>query len=520
MARNTARVSFVFYLSLLSIIAGFVLTYLKQEPLFLYIMYALASFLMLPYVILKAFQKKELKSKNSSNTGNNSLVQKRMNIIYDDQQVELLDVNKHFINIMAESFNNPQGLTPLLDNYGKKILELTHADGVLVVVLDDFEDVLSVKSLIGSFIPPYELPENVPHKQQRVEMSMRYMTFSLKGNIFGEVLNEKKPVMVNDSSKDERIVQNGDEDFLKCGAYIFVPLFVNDKPIGVLALSKNSENGGFTEAEFDCAKRLGEFVASAILSTSIHNEIVERFTLAKEGEIANNIQKSLILTKLPIIPKLSLGTLFNPVENVCGDYYDIMVSRKDRISFVMADVAGKSLNAMSVMLELRAMLRLIINTTQTAGTILTWANRGIASENSTLDHFASVALLIYDSINNKIQYASGGTNPIFFYSADTDSIKEISGKQEPIGVEKNTEYVDNELPVKSGDIIITCTDGLIEALNSDGHQYTKANLAKVIKANHAAEGKEIANKIKNDVKKFCGSATQHDDQSLLVIKIK
>ena len=520
MARKTANVSFVFFLALVAVITGLVFAYIRKDPLFLYLMLLLASILMLPYAILRACMKKDEKGKKTSSKLKDTITQKRLNIVYDDQDVSLLDVNKGFINTMAESFNNPQGLTPLLDSYGKKILELTHADGAISLVLDDFEDILNVKSVSGSFIPPYEIPENVPHKPQRVDMNMRYMQFPLKGNIFGAVLTDKVPVMINEPAKDSRIFQNKDEDFLKCGAYIFIPLFVNDRAVGVLGLSKKPENGDFTEAEFDCAKRLGEFEASAIMSTSIHNEIVERFTLAKEGEIACNIQKSIVPAKLPAIPGLSLGTIFNPAENICGDYYDVLVSRKDRISFVMADVTGKSLNSMNVMLQLRAMLRLIINTTQTAGTILSWANRGIASENNTIDHFASVALMIYDSINNKVQYASGGTTPIFLYTKESDVVKEISKIQEPVGVEKTTEYADNEISVNSGDIIITCTDGLIEALNGDGHQYGKTNLEKVVKAYHSLDGKEIANKIKTDVKKFCGSAAQHDDQSLLVIKIK
>lgn len=520
MARKTANVSFVFFLALVAVITGLVFAYIRKDPLFLYLMLLLASILMLPYAILRACMKKDEKGKKTSSKLKDTITQKRLNIVYDDQDVSLLDVNKGFINTMAESFNNPQGLTPLLDSYGKKILELTHADGAISLVLDDFEDILNVKSVSGSFIPPYEIPENVPHKPQRVDMNMRYMQFPLEGNIFGAVLTDKVPVMINEPAKDSRIFQNKDEDFLKCGAYIFIPLFVNDRAVGVLGLSKKPENGDFTEAEFDCAKRLGEFEASAIMSTSIHNEIVERFTLAKEGEIACNIQKSIVPAKLPAIPGLSLGTIFNPAENICGDYYDVLVSRKDRISFVMADVTGKSLNSMNVMLQLRAMLRLIINTTQTAGTILSWANRGIASENNTIDHFASVALMIYDSVNNKVQYASGGTNPIFLYTKESDVVKEISKIQEPVGVEKTTEYADNEISVNSGDIIITCTDGLIEALNGDGHQYGKTNLEKVVKAYHSLDGKEIANKIKTDVKKFCGSAAQHDDQSLLVIKIK
>lgn len=520
MARKTAKVSFVFFLALAAIISGMVFTYLKEDASFLYLMLLLAALLMTPYAVLKAVQKPEERNKKGSQNGLSTITQKRMNVVYQDEDISLLDVNRQFIFITAESFNNPQGLPPLLDNFAKKIVELTHADGVLSVVLDDFEDILNVKNLYGTFIPPYKLPDNIPHKQQRVEMNMRYMQFPLTDNIFGEVLTSNMPVMINEPSKDSRIVQNGDEDFLKCGAYIFVPMYVNDSPVGVLSLGKLPENGPFTEAEFDTAKRLGEFVSASIKATSIHNEIVERFSLAKEGEIATKIQKSLIPAKLPAIPGISIGTVFNPAENICGDYYDVMVSRKDRISFVMSDVTGKSLNSMNVMLQLRAMLRLIINTTQSAGTILTWANRGIASENNTADHFASVALLIYDSVNNKVQYASGGTNPIFLYKKAENSLEEISGKQEPVGVEKNTEYTDNEVSVSSGDIIVTCTDGVLEALNGDGTQYSKTNLERLIKESHSLDGKAIANKIKDDVKKFCGSAAQHDDQSLLVIKIK
>lgn len=519
MVRKTAKVSFVFFLALLSIVAGIALSLLLNKSTYLYILLAVAAILLTLYTILKAFAKVDDKSEKKKKNDLNTVTQKRLNIIYNDEDISLLDVNKQFIFNTADSFKDPEGLSVLLESFGKTILDLTHADGCLTLVLDDFEDILTVKNLTGTFIPCYKLPENIPHKQQRVEMNMRYAQFNLKDNIFGNVLSTADSLMVNEPAKQSLIVQNGDEDFLKCGAYIFVPLTVNAKPVGVLALSKSPLSGPFTDKEYDTALRLGDFVGSAIKSVSTHNAIVESSTIAKEGLLATETQRSLVPSKLPAIPGLSLGTIFTPAENICGDYFDVMVSRKDRISFVMADIAGKSMNSLIVMIMLRAMLKLIVNTTQTAGTILSWANRGIASED-TVDHFASVALLIYDSVNNTIQYASGGTTPIFLYSAENDTVTEISGKQEPIGVEKSTEYSDNNISVKSGDIVITCTDGLVEALNTEGVQYSRKRLEKVIKENHSLQGKDIANKVKNDVKIFCGNAVQHDDQSLMVIKIK
>jgi sigma-B regulation protein RsbU (phosphoserine phosphatase) len=220
---------------------------------------------------------------------------------------------------------------------------------------------------------------------------------------------------------------------------------------------------------------------------------------------------------LPAIPGLSLGHYYN-TAGVCGDFFDVVPSRKDRISFVLADVAGKGMNSLLIMTMLRSILRLVLNTTHTASTILSWANRGISTE-KTIDHFASIALVLYNSIDNTIQYANAGTSPIYLLRNQTGEFECLSKNSEPIGVEKTSVYSDNSTKVEKNDIIITFTDGLIEALDSSGNQYTTSRLTRLVKRNKDLTGKEIANKIKEDIKRFSGDTKQHDDQTLLVIKI-
>jgi sigma-B regulation protein RsbU (phosphoserine phosphatase) len=106
------------------------------------------------------------------------------------------------------------------------------------------------------------------------------------------------------------------------------------------------------------------------------------------------------------------------------------------------------------------------------------------------------------------------------YSAKDNTVKCISVESEPIGVDKATQYKDINLNLETGDIIITCTDGLLECLNESGVQYSIDNLSKVIKENCKLSGKDIANKVKDNIKNFCGSTQQYDDQSLLVVKIQ
>ena len=245
----------------------------------------------------------------------------------------------------------------------------------------------------------------------------------------------------------------------------------------------------------------------------------ESSELNKGGDIATSYQKQLLPQKLPIIPGTSIGCFSVQTENVCGDYYDVLPSRVDRISFILADVAGKGMTSLIIMVMIRAILRLVVNTTQSASTILSWVNRGIALE-SNIDHFASLALINYDSTTKKIQFATAGSTPILHYNSKTNEITQISKVTEPIGVEKNTVYADNELELNTGDIIIMYSDGVAESVNIAGKQYSKNRLIQIVTENKHLSGKEIASLVKTDIKQFCGSVRQHDDQTVLIFKIQ
>ena len=112
-----------------------------------------------------------------------------------------------------------------------------------------------------------------------------------------------------------------------------------------------------------------------------------------------------------------------------------------------------------------------------------------------------------------------------YYSGKTSASEhivftQVSSPSEPMGVTKDTVFSNFALKLNSGDILVTCTDGLLESLNENGVQYSIENLKKVIVKNSGAAAKDISNRVKDDLKKYCGAAQQYDDQSLLVVKIQ
>mgnify|MGYP003326473503 CR=1 FL=1 len=282
----------------------------------------------------------------------------------------------------------------------------------------------------------------------------------------------------------------------------------------------NPDNEKFTKKDFDEAVILADAVSTTMKPLYSFLDYAEHTELNKGGSIASKYQKDLLPPKLPVLSGLSIGCYSNPVESVCGDFYDIIVSRRDKVSFVMADVAGKGMNSLIVMIMIRAILRLAVNTAQSASTIMSWANRGLCSDSSKIDRFASVALINYNSTTKEAEIATCGNNPVYLYSASNKQLSQISVPTEPMGVEKDTVYSDINIALNEGDIIVTCTDGLLESLNENGVQYSTESLKKVIIKNCNASAKDITNRVKEDLKKYSDSTQQYDDQSLLVIKIQ
>jgi len=437
----------------------------------------------------------------------------------EKQDDPLIAVGQLFLSHVAETLTGELNIVRLLDYINETMISHTGADGGVVFLADDFEDIISAKSFSGKFPPPYKLPADLPHKPVRVETNFRYVQFNLGETIFGEVASSGKAQLIVDGSTDNRIHANGPEDFLRPGSYIFVPLMVKDRVVGVSGMARLPENRPFTEEDFRVAKVLAGYSGSAVNNVYSVQEILEHADLEREASIASKIQKTLHPKRLPDLPEVGFGSIFNATKGVCGDYFDIILARRDRIALVVADVAGKGIQSSMVMIMLRSILHLVTNTTKTGSTILDWVNKGITGK-IDLDHYATLAFVLYNPAKKTVEYATAGHQSMLIWRESSGKIEQVSQKTDPIGVERNSQYADIKLTVSKGDIIILYTDGLIEALNREGRQYGIKTLSSVIAEHHTASAKEIANEVKHNIQTFLGSASLHDDQTLVLMKIK
>ena len=88
----------------------------------------------------------------------------------------------------------------------------------------------------------------------------------------------------------------------------------------------------------------------------------------------------------------------------------------------------------------------------------------------------------------------------------------------PLGIQENIAYKSGTVALQSGDWLVIFTDGVIEAENDRTEEYGEVRLLTVLNANLALTPTMLLNTIMLDLDRFVGSAPQHDDVTLMLLR--
>jgi sigma-B regulation protein RsbU (phosphoserine phosphatase) len=137
-----------------------------------------------------------------------------------------------------------------------------------------------------------------------------------------------------------------------------------------------------------------------------------------------------------------------------------------------------------------------------------------------MDHFATLGFFIYDTATRTVCYTNAAHHPLLVIRGSEKKVYKIDTDGLPLGIEKNSQYGQKQFKIKTGDMLMLYTDGIIEAMNGKGEQYSYETLERIILDNYALTPDEISEKIVSDIKVFVGNAPQHDDQTMLILKVQ
>jgi phosphoserine phosphatase RsbU/P len=290
--------------------------------------------------------------------------------------------------------------------------------------------------------------------------------------------------------------------------------------------------GDFTHRiSIDTKDQLGELAGSFNQMTgSIENLLqtaAEKKRLEEELRIARQIQMSLLPRGPLDMPGLAVTALCVPAREVGGDYYDFFPLGPDRVGLLIADVAGKGTSAALYMAELKGLMLSLSQIYQSPRQLLIEANR-ILAENLDSRSFITMTYAVIDMANRVMTYARAGHTPLIFFSADAPASGAqvlvpsgmVLGLQIDGAAAKFNELLEEvEVPLGTGDIIVFYTDGITEAMNQASDLFGESRLGRIIEEHGHLESGELRERILREIEAFVGAADQHDDMTMILIKV-
>ena len=211
-----------------------------------------------------------------------------------------------------------------------------------------------------------------------------------------------------------------------------------------------------------------------------------------------------------------------PQNSVAGDYYDAFYPAADaaaggKLLLVMADVAGKSVPAALLMATLQASLRTLASEGLPLTELATRLNHYACAHSLAGQRFTTAVLAEYDPATRKLTYVNAGHNsPVIRHANATTDRLESGGL--PLGISDNASFPSSEIQLQPGDTLVLFTDGVVEAFNSSGEEFSDARWLNAIRSLPPLNAQQTLSYLTKNVDEFVGATRQSDDITCLVLR--
>jgi phosphoserine phosphatase RsbU/P len=257
----------------------------------------------------------------------------------------------------------------------------------------------------------------------------------------------------------------------------------------------------------------------ARLTTAIGRETAQRERLNRELEIAREVQEALFPQQLPVVPGLEYWGQCRPAREVGGDYYDFLEVPGGRFGIAIGDVSGKGVGAALMMASLEASLRALASVVDDPAELMERVSSLVYAASSA-NRYATLFYAQYDPRSRCLSYVNAGHNPpVVLRSCDGSfQVFRLETGGPVIGLVRHS-YERGVFSHEAGDLVVLFTDGVSESMNVRFEEWGEEKLIEVAKLCYGLPVAEGLRRILSAAQAFAAGAAQHDDMTLVVLRV-
>ncbi|HEU0176988.1 MAG TPA: SpoIIE family protein phosphatase [Blastocatellia bacterium] len=337
--------------------------------------------------------------------------------------------------------------------------------------------------------------------------------------VVGRAVRERRTQIVGDVSCDPDYYVSDRWDDRGQRSEIAVPLIYEDKIIGALALESSRVNA-FDEYHGRLLENIANNLSIAVANARLYAEHVERERqFEREILMARDVQRAMIPDAPPQIKGFDIAARLEPALNLSGDFYDYIPLSPDRAGILIGDVAGKGVRAAMGMAAARSILRSVARRGGGPARILRDANLRLHRDLGR-QLLLTLVYAVLDSNTKTLNYCNAGHNsPLLVKASGKWRALKTGGLL--LGVFDKQQYKSETLHLEKGDAVLFYTDGLTEAHTPQPHrvEFGEERILDFLLEHRHLRASAIIDAFLDHIEEFTAGAHQHDDLTLVVIKV-
>ncbi len=304
------------------------------------------------------------------------------------------------------------------------------------------------------------------------------------------------------------------------GAVVF-PLVASQGVSGIVALGPRLQKLPFTGSDLEFGAGLAAQASVAFENSWHFHETLEKRKIEQEVAVAAGIQRDLFPKELPRLEGVELAARSLAARQVGGDYYDIIGlngSGPDGPHLIcVADVSGKGIPASLLMSSIQATLRALLSPQLPLVELVTRTSQ-LLYATTPASKYATAVLALLDPSAGQVRYVNAGHNDGLLLRAGGE-VERLTSTGPPLGLLPGIPFEEQSVALQPGDLLAVYSDGVVEAQNEQEEEFEEERFLESLRARGDGDADGIIDAVFEAVMSFAGNAPQHDDLTLLVLRV-
>lgn len=309
------------------------------------------------------------------------------------------------------------------------------------------------------------------------------------------------------------------------GSQLLLPLALNERLLGCLSLGPKASEEPYSPADVRMLRSVAAQTALALensrLTAAVAAEVARTARLNREIEIAREVQERLFPQSRPAVAGLDYGGRCRPAAGVGGDYYDFLDLGEAGLGVAVGDVSGKGVPAALLMASLQASLRgQTLAGVSDLALLMDHVNQMLVDA-SAANRYATFFYGQYEPRSRRLAYVNAGHNAPMLLRGHGAARRLIRLDQggPVVGLFYPAPYQEARLVLEPGDLLVGFTDGISESMNQADEEWGEARLLEAVEACAGLPAEAVIDRVIAAADAFAGGARQHDDMTLVVVRV-